>query len=108
MSRTLEQRDADNQKHLNDPQPGDYWHEMFSPDCVVIERLGKNIIFCCHTKDVGGNKWTWNLYHLSLLPLAEWQKRLVYPSMPNKTVCMVEPGPHLWAVEIAQGQRGGA
>jgi hypothetical protein len=32
-----------NQQALEDPQPGDYWHERFSPYFLVVARNGDNI-----------------------------------------------------------------
>ncbi len=28
---------------MRDPQPGDYWHEMFSPYFMVVQRVGDKI-----------------------------------------------------------------
>lgn len=33
-------RDAENQRALNNPQPGDYWNEMFCPYFIVVDVKG--------------------------------------------------------------------
>lgn len=38
----LSERDTANQKALDNPQPGDYWQEMFCPYFIVVEADNKN------------------------------------------------------------------
>lgn len=39
----MSDRDALNRRAVDDPQPGDYWHEMFCPYFVVVQVKGEEI-----------------------------------------------------------------
>jgi len=66
----------DNQRALDDPQPGDYWQEMFCPYFLVVDVKGDNItVLSClggpnsfnrkHELDarikLDKDHWTWDL-----------------------------------------------
>jgi hypothetical protein len=96
---------ARNMKHLRDPEPGDYWHEMFSPQCVVIERIGPKLVLCRKTKDVDLDHWTWDLDEIEMVDHAEWSNRMCYGSMPDKTIGTCEPGRCLRVVDEYRAMR---
>lgn len=51
-------------KHAKNPCVGDYWHEMFVPQRVVVDVTKFAVVTCESTKDVGNDKWTWDLSKL--------------------------------------------
>jgi len=87
-----------NEKHISDPQPGDYWQEMFCPYFVVIRRLGDLVIICDQKKDAGDHRWTWDLTKLKVQSLAELRKQVTYGTIPG-FVADVCPAAHLWVVD---------
>jgi hypothetical protein len=89
---------------LADPQIGDYWHEMFCPQLVVIGRKGDSVVVCDATKEVDSSHWTWDVERVTTLTLAEFKKRLCYSSeaMKNKTVANVNPRAHKWVRKACQ------
>lgn len=49
----MKPNDEQNRKALDNPRPGDYWHEMFCPYFLVVNVKGKNItVLSC----LGGEK----------------------------------------------------
>ncbi len=52
---------AINEKHVAEPQPGDYWHECFSPYHVVLAVDGDAVTICDKTLSVGKSQWTFDL-----------------------------------------------
>ena len=53
MSWNPEQQRLDNEKALANPQPGDYWNEMFCPYFVVVDVKGSKVtVLSC----LGGEK----------------------------------------------------
>lgn len=77
-------------KHAKNPQPGDYWHEMFTPILLVLKVTRKQVIFLEKVKAVGKDRWTWDVEKVSVLPRKEFKKKLYYSTMP-KTWCDVVP-----------------
>ncbi len=101
----MKDRDEQNLKHLLNPQPGDYWHEMCTPVCVIVARFRDQIVICETTKDVdGGKRWTWDLDKLKIMSLEEFEESLRYKSkgMRDRTMAFVEPGSHKWVTEIEE------
>ena len=94
-----------NERHMVDPQVGDYWHEMLVPYLVVVGRIGHRTIVCETTKCVGGSKWTWDLDHLRIVT-EEWlRQRLMYRNLDG-FVAWVEPRAHEWVAGLL-GEKGG-
>ena len=83
--------------HLRDPQPGDYWHEMFSPVCVVLEVLPHCIVLCRKIQALPQDKWTWNLAQRETMSRTEFKKWLSYSHSVPGTWAQVIPRHHAWA-----------
>jgi hypothetical protein len=101
MPLTSDERDRRNSEHLADPRPGDYWHEMYTPACVVLARDGDHVTLCRTTKAAGPDKWTWDLNRAVRMPLAEFVGWLCFKSeaLKDKTWASIEPGWHEWAAK---------
>lgn len=51
-----------NEESFNNPQPGDYWNEMFVPYFIVLECLDDGtFVICDKQKSVDHEHWTWDL-----------------------------------------------
>ena len=92
--------------HIDSPEEGDYWHEMFSPVLVVLKIEKEVVTYCDVIKDKGDSGWTWNLDYISKTPLILFKKRLCYDVGAfaekldcRKTWCDVLPHNHHWAAE---------
>lgn len=83
--------DAINEKHVADPQPGDYWHEMFCPYVAILARVGNHLIVYRKRKDVPPNHWTWDTDEPSMMTLAELRKLVTYDTIDG-FVADVVPG----------------
>lgn len=91
--------ERDSHEHLRNPRPGDYWHEMYVPICVVLE-VGTDVVTLCKsTKEVDSGHWTWNLGERAFIARSAFRRWLSYESIPDKTWCHVLPEQHLWAVD---------
>lgn len=92
-------RDAE---HLADPQAGDYWHEMFTPICVVLGRTDDGVWICKKTKTKADDdgRWTWDLAQFERMTSAAFRSWLTYGGtgdLAEQTWCSVLPGRHAWA-----------
>lgn len=96
----------DNTKHVADPQPGDYWHEMFVPYVVVLAVDGDNLTVCRKRKDVDKDHWTWDLTQTSSMTKQELRELVTYGTIPG-FVADVVPQSHMWAVEAFRGADNG-
>jgi hypothetical protein len=76
---------AVNDKHSADPQPGDYWHEMFMPVLLVLGRIAGRVLVCDKTKSVTSHTWTWDFEGegVKLLTLEQFRQRLTYSGIPG-------------------------
>lgn len=88
-----------NQKHVIDPQRGDYWNEMLVGTCVVLSRVGDRVIVCKIKKPVDNNHWTWDLDQIEMMKIEQFKDWLTYDSISNKTWANVCPNHHLDFVE---------
>lgn len=87
-----EWRQARNAHKLHNPEPGDYWTEdHFSPVLVVLDVKPNFVVICDKTKDVGNNKWTWNLTSPTLISREEFVQKL-------NRYCSFS-GSHCWAAK---------
>lgn len=68
-----------NEKHAAEPRPGDYWHEMFCPACVVVGAIPGHVVICKTTKAAGKNRWTWDLTKLDMLSKSAFKNSLKSP-----------------------------
>lgn len=48
----IEQEKQIDEDHFKNPEPGDFWHDLFSPVLIVLEVLKDEIIVCDKTVDV--------------------------------------------------------
>ena len=86
-----DQRKLQNQQALDNPQPGDYWHERFSPYFVVVNREGDQfrVLSCmggphhylrkdelCARIEIDRDHWGFD-YSKSMLVDREWIRRAV-------------------------------
>jgi hypothetical protein len=100
--RTWSQRKAPiNLEHVERPQAGDFWHEMFSPYVVVLAVDGDNLTVCRAQSYPDKDHWTWDLTKLSTITQAELRKLVTYGTIPG-FVADCEPQHHMWAVEEYQ------
>src|SRR5690349_9556396 len=78
------------EKYVADPQPGDFWHEMYSPYCVVIDVDKKRgvVWICQKKKDVDADHWTWDLDTVEKVSMGMFKGIVKYAN--------VAPGAHLW------------
>lgn len=89
----LKERDLQNHKALLNPQPGDYWQEMFCPYFIVVEADNKNdkytVLSCMGgpdsfnrkhepnaRKDIDGASWCFD-YGKSMVVNRAWIERAV-------------------------------
>lgn len=93
-------QEALNQYCLHNPQPGDYWEEMFFP-VVVITEAEEMVTICEKTKSTDDHTWTWDLSQLIILTKAEFVSKLTYGSstLKDKTWADAHPRHMMWAVE---------
>jgi hypothetical protein len=94
--------DAVNEKHVSNPEPGDYWHEMFCPYLVVLARVGDRVIIYRTRKDVDHRHWTWDTTKPEMMSLADLRKKVTYGNIPG-FVADVAPRSHKqFAEEFAE------
>jgi len=70
-------------RHARDPQPGDYWQEMFCPVCVVVSRDGDSVLVCRTVRWLPDERWTWDLGQLACMSVEEFQRWLSYKTHPG-------------------------
>ncbi len=70
-----------NQEALDNPQPGDYWNEMFSPYFIILKVIGNKLIICDTRKDVDKNHWTWSLKDWKLVDKNYLKKKVTYSTI---------------------------
>ena len=70
-----------NVKHEKSPQPGDYWHEMFSPYFIVIRHDKKtDTVFYVDDKIYVDNYFKFDFAKVKRLPRTELFKQVHYNS----------------------------
>lgn len=93
-------RDESCQKHLESPQPGDYWHDMYSPVCVVLGVLHGAVVFIEKTVE-SGDGWFWDLESRSCKTLPEFSEWLRYTTN-DRTWAIVIPGGHISVLQMIE------
>lgn len=78
-----------NIEHAANPQIGDYWHERFSPSCLVIGVTPFSVSYLSKMKYIDGNKY-WDTAHVATCNRAEFKRWVSYNSIPG-TWCDVVP-----------------
>lgn len=63
-----------NRRHLERPQPGDYWNEMMCPNLVVLGVNARGILVCDGTKAVDKDHWALDFAQVRTLDLDELRK----------------------------------
>lgn len=81
---------AANLEHIRNPIMGDYWHEMFSPVCVVVSVSEDAVEVCERFKRVGEHIEP-DYTQTTSVPRAEFGKRFFYDTLRDKTWCDVYP-----------------
>ena len=94
----------DQQGHLNcwhslNPQPGDYWHEMLVPQCVVVFVDEDVVGIVDKTKDAGPGNWTWDLSSLHSVSREEFRTKFEWDNIPGHWA-RVEPRSHAWVPQF--------
>ena len=89
---TTDERRKQCSEHLANPQFGDYWHECYTPVCVVIGRTANSVVLCRKTKSTDENRWTWDVSKVETLSLDEFAKWLRYSETNLHTWALVDPG----------------
>lgn len=91
---TYEERQHQNLRHIENPMPGDYWHEMFAPYHVVLAADDTYVTICDKTIDCG-NGWTFDLSETKQITHLEHRNLVTYSTMRDKFVAMVVPNSKL-------------
>ena len=94
-----------NQEHLDNPQPGDYWHECFTPCCVVVRvDPDSGDVFLCKTiQSRPEDKWTWDVKKIERMEKVEFKKFLSYShSKELGTYADVVPEAHKWILDFVE------
>lgn len=72
------EREAVNLEHANNPVAGDYWHEFFAGQCLILAVSPEHVIVCRKVQQVDAGHWAWDLDHLEILTRAEFLRFLQY------------------------------
>lgn len=97
MSNRKEIQEKLNNEHFDNPEPGDYWNEMFCPYFVVLECLPENKFVICHTRQpIDSHTWTWDLSKTQIVS-KEYFNVVKYRSIPGFVANVIPE--HHWAVE---------
>lgn len=92
LYKASEWRQARDEHKRHNPEPGDYWTEdHLSPVLVVLDVKANFLVICEKTKDVGNNKWTWDIESPTLISKTEFLKKI-------SRYCGFS-GSHYWTVE---------
>src|SRR6266487_4051314 len=96
-----EEQEAKNNEHIKNPQPGDYWHDMFCPIAIVLAVTEESVTFCEKTKEIDHDYWTWDLSIIKKVWKEDFGKNFYYDSekMKDKTWCDVGSKTHIDVVE---------
>lgn len=82
-------RELLNRAHVEYPQPGDYWHEMFCPYFVILEVVDDHVVICEKTKQ-HSDSWSFDLSECKVISRVELEKQVKYSTM-DKFVADVVP-----------------
>lgn len=61
------------EEHASNPEPGDYWHEMLCPVCVVVSVSEGKVTICKTTKEVDPDHWTWDISKLETMKVEDFK-----------------------------------
>lgn len=85
------ERQERNQKHVDQPMVGDYWHEMFSPYHIVLAVTDTHVIICEKTKPTDANHYTFDLTETRTITHLEHRDIVTYSTMRDRFVADVVP-----------------
>jgi hypothetical protein len=91
MSYDYKAQQEKNQSHVDNPQVGDLWHEMFSPYHIVLAVTDTDVIICEKTKPTDDYHYTFDLSEIKTVTLEEHKNIVTYSSMRDKFVADVVP-----------------
>jgi len=83
-----------NRQHLENPEPGDYWHEMFMPYVHIVAVKGDKLTVYRKTIDVDKNHWRWDESNPSTMTKAELRQLVTYETIPGFVADVVPARPH--------------
>lgn len=89
----MEEIEALNKKHLENPQEGDVWREMHVPYFKVLAVTKFGIVVFEKTYSVDENHYKFDETKPTLLTREEFKDRITYSTMPDKFVANVRPYP---------------
>jgi hypothetical protein len=86
-----------NIKHALNPEPGDYWHEMFTPIMVVLDVTSMHVVICDGTKPADKDRWSWDYKKIKCLTRKEFNMKPRYdsPKLIDHFHCDVMPNAHV-------------
>jgi len=93
MTSYFEESQIKNQKHVDTPEVGDFWHEMFVPYHIVLAVTNTHVIICDKTKPTDDSHYTFDLSETKTITLQEHKDLVTYKSesMRHKFVADVIP-----------------
>ena len=94
----MSEREKMDKEHASNPKPGDYWHECYSPVCVVLAVAAGVVIYCDTPKETD-NGWTWDLEgKRQAKSIQDFYKWLEYDTIPNRFWASCCPQAHMWVL----------
>lgn len=115
MSAIMDAQHEKNLAHALDPKRGDYWQEMLTPICVVID-VSKFTVVVCDKVVRGKGGWMWDFSSpFTVYTRKDFSNRYRYGAAGNDAFestnddtdiknhfwCDVRPEAHLWAADHA-------
>jgi hypothetical protein len=70
-----------NEKAATDPEPGDYWHEMFTGTCLVVDRRGDAVCVCWDKLESG--PFSYQFVNPTWTTIKAFKRRLSYDNIPG-------------------------
>lgn len=67
-----------NLEYATNPQPGDYWEDMFCPVLLVLEVKNDKVTIVSKTKEVDQFHWSWDFDKVQVLTVQELIDKLSY------------------------------
>ena len=80
-----------NKEHIENPQIGDFWHEMFSPYFVVAEITNNGVIVYDKTLPDGPNHYVFDETKQKIMNKEEMRNKVTYSTMRDSFVADVRP-----------------
>lgn len=78
-----------NARHLESPEPGDYWNEMMRPALLVLARNASGVLVIEDTVEKGSG-WMWNFDKAKTISLDDLREKtrhcFCYPRFHEKAI----------------------